>query len=230
VRTGGSYLALVVGFASAAGCRAPARGPVPETAEFAPVSAAEFGAEAAGTLPTGSELLSLRWRFRDAEQGVSGRGAARVTPPDSLRVDVRGPLGFGRGTLVLAGPTAWADPEDLVRQVLPSRFLIWAMLGVVQAPDSAERYERGGDAARRWLRVVEAGAVVTTFELHGDTLVGVVRVHGDRLAGRLALERGGDGRVRHATAEDLERHARLEFDIDTRAPVGAFPAEVWRHP
>jgi hypothetical protein len=194
------------------------------------MSAEAFAAEAARTVPAGSELLSLRWRFRDAEQGVSGRGAARVAPPDSLRVDVRGPLGFGRGTLVLAGPTAWADPEGLVRQLLPSRFLIWAMLGVVQAPDSAERFEAGGDGPRRWLRVVEAGAVVTTFELHGDTLVGVVRTRGDRMVGRLALVRGGDGRVRHATAEDLERHARLEFDIDTRAPVGAFPAEVWRRP
>ena len=206
------------------------RGPGPDLAVFATMSAAEFGAEAARTVPAGSELVSLRWRFRDAEQGVSGRGAARVTPPDSLRVDVRGPLGFGRGTLVLAGPTAWADPESLVRQVLPSRFLVWAMLGVVQVPDSAERFERGGDGARRWLRVVEPGALVTTFELRGDTLVGVVRVRGDRMAGRLVLVRDGGGRVVHATAEDLERKARLDFDIDDRTPAGAFPTEVWRHP
>lgn len=194
------------------------------------MSAVEFGAAAARTVPAGPELISVRWRFRDAELEVSGRGAVRVTPPDSLRVDVRGPLGFGRGTLVLTGPAAWADPEGLVRQVLPSRFLIWAMLGVVQAPDSAERFERGGEGARRWLRVVEAGAVVTTFEFYGDTLAGVVRMRGDRLAGRLALVRDRGGRLVHATAEDLERHARLEFDIDNRTPTGAFPVEVWRHP
>jgi len=194
------------------------------------MSAVEFGTEAARTLPAGSELVSIRWRFRDAELEVSGRGAVRVTPPDSLRVDVRGPLSFGRGTLVLSGPTAWADPESLVRQVLPSRFLIWAMLGVVQGPDSAERFERGGKGARRFLRVVEAGAVVTTFELRGDALAGVVRMRGGRIAGRLALVRDGGGRVVHATAEDLERNARLEFDIDNRKPTGAFPVEVWRRP
>jgi hypothetical protein len=117
-----------------------------------------------------------------------------------------------------------------VRQVLPSRFLVWAMLGVVQVPDSAERFEQGGEGLRRWLRVVESGAVTTTFEFRGDTLVGVVRMRGDRMAGRLALVRDGGGRVVHATAEDLERKARLEFDIDNRAPSGAFPVEVWRHP
>lgn len=194
------------------------------------MSAVEFAAEAARTLPAGSEVVAVRWHFRDAEMEVSGRGAVRVTPPDSLRVDVRGPLGFGRGTLVLTGPTAWADPESLVRQVLPSRSLIWAMFGVVQRPDSAERFERGGEGARRWLRVVESGAVVTTLELHGDTLAGVVRMRGDRMVGRLALVRDGSGRVVHATAEDLERNARLEFDIDNRTPSGAFPVEVWRHP
>ena len=113
------------------------------------MSAVEFGAEAARTVPAGPELVSVRWRFRDAELEVSGRGAVRVTPPDSLRVDVRGPLGFGRGTLVLTGPTAWADPEGLVRQVLPSRFLIWAMLGVVQVrtpPSGSSAAARGHGA------------------------------------------------------------------------------------
>lgn len=194
------------------------------------MSAVEFGAEAARTLPAGSGIVAVRWRFRDAEMEVSGRGALRVTPPDSLRVDVRGPLGFGHGTLVLAGPTAWADPESLVRQVMPSRFLVWAMLGVVQVPDSAERFERGGEGGRRWLRVVESGAVVTTFEFLGDTLTGVVRTRGDRVVGRLALLHDGGGRLVHATAEDLERNARLEFDLYNRTPIGAFPVEVWRHP
>ena len=72
--------------------------------------------------------------------------------------------------------------------------------------------------------------MVTTFELRGDALAGVVRMRGGRIAGRLALVRDGGGRVVHATAEDLERNARLEFDIDNRKPTGAFPVEVWRRP
>ena len=227
---GGSYLALVAWVAGAAGCRRAPLPLAPDAAGFALVSAEEFAAAAAPTLPRGSELLALRWRFRDATSSVSGRGAVRESPPDSLRIDVRGPLGFGRATLVVAGGDAWADPEDLVRQVLPRRFLIWAMLGVVQAPEAALRYEAGDAGARRLVRVAEPDGVATTFELRGDTLAAVVQVRGDRVVGRLTLVRDARGGLVRADAEDLERNARLSFDIQSRTPSGAFPAEVWRRP
>jgi len=202
----------------------------PVAAEFAPLSAEEFGATAARTVPAGSELLNLRWRFRDADMSVSGRGAARVSPPDSLRIDVRGPLGFGRGTLVLAGRSVWANPDDLVRQVLPDRFIVWAMLGVIRAPDSVNRFEAGFAGARRLVRLAEPDGRLTTFELAGDTVVGGTQSRGERLVGRLTILRGVDGRIVRAVAENLERNARLVFDIDRRTPSGGFPAEIWRRP
>lgn len=226
----GSYLAVVAWVAVLAGCRAPALPPAPADVGFAAVGAEVFAAAAARTLPAGSELVAISWRFRDPSSEVSGRGAVRVSPPDSLRIDVRGPLGFGRGTLVLAGDSAWADPAGLVAQVLPRRYVVWAMLGVVQAPDSATGYQRAGDGARTLLRVTEADGVTTTFELRGDTLAGAVRVRADRIIERLTLVRNGMGSLVHADAEDLERNAHLEFDIQSRSPSGAFPAEVWRHP
>jgi len=224
----GSYLAVGAWVALLAGCRAAARPLAPVGGGFAAIGPEAFAAAAARTLPAGSELVQVRWRFRDRSGGVSGRGAVRLTPPDSLRVDVRGPLGFGRGTLVLAGSSLWADPAGLVAQVLPRRYLVWAMLGVVQAPDSAALFESASEGDRRQLRVTEASGEATTFELRGDTLTGVVRVRADRVVGRLALVRNGAGAVVHADAEDLERDAHLEFDIQSRSPSGAFPAEVWR--
>ncbi len=197
---------------------------------FAAISADAFLSAAARTLPAGSEVLSLRWRFTEAGSSVSGRGAARVTPPDSLRLDVRGPLGFGRGALVLAGDSVWANPEDLVRQVLPGRFMVWAMLGIVRTPDVVERFEVAAVESRRLMRVVEPGGRSTTFELRGDTVVGAVQARGDTVVGKLTLALGADGRVRHAEAEDLERHARLVFDIVGRTPSGGFPAQIWRRP
>ena len=213
-----------------AGCRgAPAR-LAPEPADFVAVSAADFEATAMRTRPRGSENATLRWRFSDREMSVSGRGAARVTPPDSLRIDVRGPLGFGRGTLVLAGDSVWANPEDLVRQVLPGRFMVWAMLGILHAPDAMARAETANAKGRHLLRLVELDGRMTTFELLGDTIVGAVQVRGDRVVGRLTLVRGAGGRVVHAEAEDLERNARLVFDIPSSTPSRGFPPEVWRRP
>ena len=228
--SGCSYLAFVACLAGATGCRTAPPALAPEVASFASVTAEAFSALAARSQPAGSELLSLRWRFTDAGSSVSGRGAARVTPPDSLRVDVRGPLGFGRGALVLAGDSVWANPEDLVRQVLPGRFMVWAMLGVVRPPDKVERYEVGDADGRRLLRLVEPGGRATTFELSGDTVLGAVQSRGDTLVGRLMLVRGADGRVVHADARDFERRVRLVFDITGRTPSGGFPAQVWRRP
>jgi hypothetical protein len=107
---------------------------------------------------------------------------------------------------------------------------VWAMLGVVRAPDSALMFQRAGDGARQLLRVTEADGGTTTFELRGDTLAGAIRVRAGRIIGRLTLVRNGAGSLVHADAEDLERNAHLEFDIQSRTPSGAFPAEVWRHP
>lgn len=224
------YLALVAWLAGAAGCRRAPPPLAPEGAVFEALSAGDFAAAAARTLPAGSELVALRWRFRDAQSEVAGRGAVRVSPPDSLRVDVRGPLGFGHGTLVLAGADAWADPEALVAQVLPRRFLVWAMVGVVRPPERVARFEAWADGARRLVRVVEPDGGTTTFELRGEVLTGVVVTRDERVVGRLTLVRDGRGGVVHADAEDLERDVRLSFDIQSRTPSGAFPAEVWRHP
>lgn len=194
------------------------------------MSAETFAAAAAPTAPRGSELLAMRWRFRDPQSEVAGRGAVRLSPPDSLRVDVRGPLGFGRATLVVAGDDSWADPPDLVRQVLPRQFLLWAMLGVVRAPDSVIRREAFADGARRLVRVVEPDGIETTFDLREGVLMAVAVARADGVIARLTLVRDAQGALVRADAEDLERNARLSFDIQSRTPGAVFPAAVWRHP
>ena len=204
--------------------------PLPDAAAFAALPSGEFAALAARTDPARAELVALRWRFRDPESEVSGRGAVRLSPPDSLRLDVRGPLGFGHGTLVMAGAETWADPEDVVRQVLPRRYLLWAMLGVVRAPEDVRRIDAAEAAGRRFVRVAAADSESAVFELRGDTLAGLVVMREERVVGRLTLTRDRGGAIAHAEAEDLERHARLTFDIQSRTPGVAFPPEVWRHP
>ena len=225
-----SYLAVVVGVALAPGCHRGAPPTKPEALAFRPLSGEAFRAAADRTTPAGRMIVNLRWRFADPTLDVAGRGAARIAPPDSLRIDVRGPLGFGRGTLVLAGDSLWADPASMVAQVMPSRFLVWAMLGVLRAPDALERLEEAEIDGRVLVLVLESDGRSTTFEMRGDTMVGAVQERAGRQVGRLVLRRDASGQVRRAEAEDKERDARLVFDIERRTASGPFPASVWHRP
>ncbi|HXY69973.1 MAG TPA: hypothetical protein VEH62_11030, partial [Gemmatimonadales bacterium] len=160
---------------------------------------------------------------------VTGRGAVRLAPPDSLRLDVGVPV-VGRATLVLAGDSAWSKPGSLVRQVLPNRSLVWAMLGVVRPPDSVAAVERSDAADHRSFRVTDGEGVVTTLQLRGDTLLGATAARGERAIGRLALTRDSTGAVVRAETVDLEHSIRFVMDVDRRESGGAFPSDIWRRP
>ena len=85
-----SYLGAA-GLIVTAACGRPPAAVVP-VAGFAPASAQQFRAMAARTVPAMAQLLAIRWRYDDGSGPVGGRGAVRLAPPDSLRLDVGGSL------------------------------------------------------------------------------------------------------------------------------------------
>ncbi len=186
----------------------------------------EFAAAAARTAPAGREVLRFRWRSEDGRLALAGSGAARLAPPDSLRVDLAASLGVGRSVVVLTGHDVQASPAEVVAQIVPERFALWSVMGVLQPPDRG-RLERLSDGGRTFWRVSD-GARVTTFELHGDTLHAVSREENGRLAQQLRLTRERDGRVRTARLDDYARGARLEVEMTAREASGAFPEDLWR--
>lgn len=210
----------------AAGCHAPR--PVVPSGVFTPVPREAFEAAAVRTAPARRELLRIRWRSDDGRVSVSGSGAVRVAPPDSVRIDVAVRLGVGRGTMIVAGDSVWAEPADLVGQLLPDRFALWAALGVVRVPEGVNGFELLEDGGRRFWRVTDDGRRTTTFELRGDTLLGVTRERAGTPVAHLRLLRGPDGSVTRAQVTDYERRARFEVDVAGRQPSEAFPSEVWR--
>jgi hypothetical protein len=219
--------AIAVALLAAACGGTPA--PLAPAGVFVPVSASEFLAAAARTLPGTHALLAIRWRYDDGESPMSGRGAVRLAPPDSLRLDVG--LGIlGRATLVLAGDSAWSQPGAVVRQVVPNRSLLWSMFGVVRPPESMSSVERSQTADRRVYRVASADGLITTLVLKGDTLLGATEARGQRPVGRLDLTRDSAGLVVRAEAVDLEHGVRFVMDVDRRESGGTFPNEIWRRP
>ena len=178
-------------------------------------------------MPAQREIVRLRWRSEADQVSVSGSGAARIAP-DSLRIDLAVRLGVGRATLILTGDAVQAEPAELVEQLLPDRFALWAAFGVVRLPDSVAAVGRLESGARTFWRFTDGQGRVSSFELHGDTLAGVVRSEGGRDVARLRLTRDLGGAVIRARVTDLVRGAVFEVDIVGRQPSGPFPSEIWQ--
>src|SRR5262245_13445739 len=67
----------------------------------------------ADSLQSGALVLHrFKWQYRDRDQAAGGRGSARIAGRDSLRLDMIGPLGAGRGgAFVIGADEQWAEPE-----------------------------------------------------------------------------------------------------------------------
>jgi hypothetical protein len=222
-----SYLAVSLGVI-AAGCARPPRPPAPSGA-WEPVAGDVFAGLAARTVPRADELLRLRWRYDDGNNEASGQAAARLAPPDSLRLDVAVPV-VGRATVVLAGDSAWAQPDEAVQAVPQSRAVLWALFGIIPRPERGTRVEAGAAADRRLYRLTAPGGAVTVLECRGDTLLGATEVRGARVVGRLRLTRDAAGAVVKADATDFEHGMRFIAEVQHRETSEPFPAEIWRRP
>ncbi len=220
-----SYLAAVA--LALAGC-APRPPAVLSAAAFEPSSRAALAQAAGRMAPAGHEIVRIGWRSDDGRVQYAGQGAARLAPPDSMRVDMAASLGVGRSTIIMTGDSALAQPADLADRVLPDRFALWAALGFIRVPADAERVDRLADAGRTLWRVTDALGRITVFETRGDTLVGATREEGGRVTSVLRLTRGRDGRVTRARLTDYGRSLRLEVDITGREASEAFAPELWR--
>lgn len=172
-------------------------------------------------LPPIHRQLGFLWTFADQDFQAKGDGAARVAPPDSVRLDffVGGGLGGGRALLIddrLSTP----GPTDRVRDYLPPVPLLWAALGrlrVPAAPDTTARVD--GDTLR-----VEIGrdpAWRATF-VAGD-LRRLELIDGGRVPQWLTREPGG--RVHY---ENARARRRLDLTITRVDTLSGFDAAIWR--
>ncbi|HRP08205.1 MAG TPA: hypothetical protein PLL69_06915, partial [Gemmatimonadales bacterium] len=65
--------------------------------------------------------IRFQWNFRQETGNASGRGSVWIVPPDTLRLDFRGPLGSGSSAAAVVGEQeVWAVPEEEVCKLVPS--------------------------------------------------------------------------------------------------------------
>lgn len=221
-----SYLGVLAG-SVAASCQ-PKPASVAPAAGFVPSTREAFAQAARATAPSQRQVIRLTWRSDDGRLQLSGNGAARVAPPDSMRVDIAAALGLGRATVIFTGDGVVAQPPALVDQVLPDRFALWAVLGVMRAPSDIATVARFDDGTQNVWRVTDAAGRLTIFELSGGALSAITRSEGERTTSQLRLTRGDDGQVRRANLTDYAHSLRLEVEITGREASEPFAAETWR--
>ena len=187
-----------------------------------------FAAASRSTAPERHEVVRFSWRSDDGQLQLSGSGAARIAPPDSLRADISAAMGIGRATVIMMGDSVVAQPPAMVDRVLPDRFALWVILGVMRAPSDLVTVQRLDEGSRSLWRVTDARSRVTVFELVDGALVTVSRSEGGRTTSQLRLQRDPNGAVRKASLTDFARSLRLDIDITGREPSEAFARETWQ--
>lgn len=97
-----------------------------------------------GTIPRRPAAVRFRWRYQDEHLSAAGRGTARITPPDSMRLDYASALNIRTGAGVVLGDSiAWADPADDFRSLVPAVPLLWAAFGVARPPGAGAEVAGG---------------------------------------------------------------------------------------
>jgi hypothetical protein len=223
-------LAYLVLLSLACGPRAPGA-LVPAAA--GPVDRAQVDAWAAGSRAAGHRLHRFRWQLQDERGAAGGRGTARLAAPDSVRLDVSGPLGAGRGSAVVVGDTAiWTDPEDVIERLVPSYPLMWAMFGLARPPAGGAMLRGLSDSnVTIWESAAGADTVAYVRQQSPRRLLAEVRSAG-KVVGRVETEIGPGGLPTASRLTVPSVPARLNLTFTSSAASEPFPATLWspRHP
>lgn len=176
-------------------------------------------------LPEGRRRIVFRWELSDADMVARGEGAARVAPPDSVRLDFFLGGGVGGGAAILIGDRLVLDEQsgDMSRRLVPPPPMLWAALGRLAI---ANRDKVVAVANAETLQADIGEPVVWRVTFVRDTLTRLERVEDQRVLEW--VERSRDGRTlryRHET----QRRA-LELSITSNSPVGAFDPAIWSFP
>ena len=162
------------------------------------------------------------WELHDGDIVARGDGAARIAPPDSVRLDFFLAGGEGGGAAVVIGDSVRLPPAGDARRLLPTPPLLWAALGRVALPAVVDTVARVEGSILR----VDLGRPVrwrVTFD--GDSLRRLERVAGGRVQEWVA--RGDGGRVTYRNESDRRT---LDLVINTSVATGPFDASLWSFP
>ena len=170
-------------------------------------------------LPPGYHKIVFDYAYKDADGSLKGDGAARLAPPDSVRLDFF-VNGEAAGDAVIIGDTVRAARPKLARELLPPAPFLWAALGVLRVPPGADTAARvDGDT----LRVEIAGHPAWRATFMGPELLRLDLIDDGRIPQSLTRAPAEPIRVRDARA-----HRSLTLTLHPADSVAPFDAAIWR--
>ncbi|MGH7562760.1 MAG: hypothetical protein ACRENB_17275 [Gemmatimonadales bacterium] len=222
----------VLALAGFASCGGGGLAPLPVPTGLVPDTESAAAAWADSTRPPDSRDIRFQFQFQDERASAGGRGRARLALPDSLRFDVRGPLGSGRASAFVAGDTAiWADPEEDVKKLVPNYPLFWAMLGIARPPEPGSDVRRFADGTVTAWQFVTGGDTLEYVRLAGPParFLAEVRQNGRRI-GRVETTMGPDGLPTRSRLTVPSGPARLDLNFYQNEKAAAFAPDTWARP
>lgn len=179
------------------------------------------------TTPENSLWITFDWEAREREARYTGKGAARVVPPEMARLDLFGPRGESYlSAAVVAGEVRL--PPSTNSAMIPPPALLWGALGIFTPPAGAELTSSKQDGRRLRLDY-RAGDDTWRFDFDSDRLR---RVEWNGAGGaRKSVELKGEGAARlprEAVYRDWASFTELKIRVGEVEEVDSFPPEIWQ--
>jgi hypothetical protein len=181
------------------------------------------------TVPRHNTAIRFRFQYEDAHKRWTGRGTARIAPPDSLRFDYSGPLGLGSGAAVVVGDSEiWAEPPENFRSLIPAVRMLWAGLGVVRPPTAGAVVSAMESQSQRVWRFAEGSDTLDYVATDGGTkaLQAEWRQEG-KIVAQSKTELDAQARPNKSRIFFPEASARLELSVDRVDTAAVIPTTVW---
>lgn len=183
--------------------------------------------------PEQPQLVRFEWRYRGRDGRFSGEGGVRVSPPDSVRLDLLGPGWSGVQSAVLLGD----DIHYVGRQrfELPPPTFMWSMLGVFRPPQGIEpEGARRGEWTELTYRLPGGRTIRFVFDGADRLVESELRISGDAVQevklkpGGPPGEPGGWAWPREARFRDLREYHEVRIKVVEVRGHEPFDAGIFR--
>jgi hypothetical protein len=219
-------LALLGGVVAAGSCAPQGPPPPPPGPPLDPGQEA-LQLERASRLE-GPVRVVFAWSLDEPGLRVSGRGVARMEPPDRARLD----LFSGSGETILRAAMVGDElrlPPGAQSSLVPPPALFWSALGIFR-PGSGSFLaggDREGDDGIR-LEYALPGERELRYRLRNRAVEGVELLRGGQVFEQLSLVPSSDTRFpRETVYRHLADFRELKFTLETVDDVDAFPSDIW---